>query len=157
MRHLDADVWVIHDPQPVALRSLVPLGGAAIWRCHIDCSTPNGAVREYLLPLLQTYDRTLFSMPEYVLPGLTSEQVRIVQPAIDPLARNRYNGYLVESTEDCAECMVQVLTDRMMAERIGAAAKRSVRERFLIPRLVQDHLQLYGEVAGTQASNATAA
>jgi hypothetical protein len=64
---------------------------------------------------------------------------------------------LIVSTEACAECMVELLTDRMMAERIGAAAKRVVRERFLIPRLVQDHLQLYGEVGGTQASTATAA
>src|SRR5215212_4209937 len=36
-----ADVWVVHDPQPLPLRTLVPLEGPAIWRCHIDCSTPN--------------------------------------------------------------------------------------------------------------------
>ena len=45
----------------------------------------------------------------------------------------------------------------MMAESIGGAAKRSVRERFLISRLVQDHLQLYGEAAGTQTTAETAA
>src|SRR5207253_275872 len=41
MRNMHADVWVIHDPQPLALRQLVPLRGATIWRCHIDCSAPN--------------------------------------------------------------------------------------------------------------------
>src|SRR6266508_5011677 len=90
MGDLDADVWVIHDPQPLPLRALVPLRGAAIWRCHIDCSTPNGGVHEYLQPWIQAYDRALFSMPEYVLPGLQPEHVRIVHPAIDPVApKNR--------------------------------------------------------------------
>jgi trehalose synthase len=82
---LDGDIWVIHDPQPLALRTLVPLKGAAIWRCHIDCSTPNGHVQEYLTPWIRSYDRALFSMPEYVLPGVSADQVRIVYPAIDPL------------------------------------------------------------------------
>jgi len=90
MRNLDADVWVIHDPQPLPLRALVPLRGAAIWRCHIDCSTPNGGVSEYLLPWIQQYDRALFSMPQYVFPGLPPEQIHIVHPAIDPLTgKNR--------------------------------------------------------------------
>src|SRR5215207_2740116 len=39
MQHLDADVWVVHDPQPVPLIALAPLKGRTIWRCHIDCST----------------------------------------------------------------------------------------------------------------------
>src|SRR3954454_17365834 len=38
LRNEDADVWVVHDPQPLALRTMVPLCGPAIWRCHIDCS-----------------------------------------------------------------------------------------------------------------------
>ena len=57
MADLVGDVWVIHDPQPLALHTLVPLKGPAIWRCHIDCSTPNGHVREYLAPLIRGYDR----------------------------------------------------------------------------------------------------
>jgi trehalose synthase len=53
LAELAADVWVIHDPQPLALRKLVPLKGPAIWRCHIDCSSPNGHVQEYLTPWIQ--------------------------------------------------------------------------------------------------------
>ena len=297
MADLGADIWVIHDPQPLALRSLVPLKGPAVWRCHIDCSTPNGHVREYLAPWIRGYDRTLFSMPEYVLPGVLTEQVRIEYPAIDPLTlKNRplsmheaqrilarlgldmsrplvtqvsrfdrwknpwqavdayrvakralpelqlalvgtfaadddpeapgiyesirayagadpdvhlftdaarvgprevnafqsasnvilqrstregfgltvseamwkarpvvatpvggitlqiqhgQNGYVVESTEECAEYIVQLLTDDDLAHEIGDAARRSVRERFLVPRLVSDHLELYQELART--------
>ncbi len=299
MADLDGDVWVIHDPQPLALHTLVPLNGAAIWRCHIDCSTPNGHVREYLTPWIRNYDRALFSMPEYVLPGVFAEQVRIVYPAIDPLTpknsplsmreahailaglgmdmrrplvtqvsrfdpwknpwqvvdayrlakravpevqlalvgtfaadddpeapaiyeairdyagadsdvhlftdpvkvgarevnafqtasdvilqrstregfgltvteamwkarpvvatpvggitvqiQHGQNGFLVESTESCAEHIVRLLTDDHLAKDIGAAARRSVRERFLVPRLLSDHLELYQEVLGTHS------
>src|SRR5437763_512334 len=49
-RQLEADVWVVHDPQPLPLVALAPLQGGTIWRCHIDSSTPNPGVREYLLP-----------------------------------------------------------------------------------------------------------
>jgi trehalose synthase len=305
MGELDADVWVIHDPQPLPLRALVPLRGAAIWRCHIDCSTPNGGVREYLLPWIQAYDRALFSMPEYVLPGLRPEQIRIVHPAIDPLmpknqrmaqreantiltqlgidtarplvsqvsrfdpwknpwqvidayrltkrvvpdvqvalvgtfaadddpeapeiyrATREYagndpdvhffidpvrvgprevnafqsassvilqrstregfgltvteamwkarpvvaspvggitvqiqdgqNGYLVDSAEGCAEQIVRLLRDTHLAEAIGTAARASVRERFLMPRLVSHHLQLYSELVCAQPGHSVAA
>jgi Trehalose synthase, N-terminal domain len=63
MRGIQADVWVIHDPQPLPLRSMVPLKGRAIWRCHIDCSAPNVNVRDCLLPWVRAYDHALFSMP----------------------------------------------------------------------------------------------
>jgi trehalose synthase len=85
-----ADVWVIHDPQPLPLRSLVPLPGAAIWRCHIDCSAPNVCMRDYVMPWVQAYDRAVFSMPAYTLPGLSADQVHTQQPCIDPLTpKNR--------------------------------------------------------------------
>jgi trehalose synthase len=289
MDQLAADIWVIHDPQPLALRTLVPLRGRAVWRCHIDCSTPNGGVKKYLLPWIQRYDRALFSMPEYVLPGVSADRVRIVYPAIDPVtAKNRpmslsearailagldvdptrplvtqvsrfdrwknpwevvdayrlakrrvpalqlalvgtfaadddpeglkiyrdvreyagpdsdahlftdprqvgsrevnafqtassvivqrstregfgltvteamwkqrpviatpvgginvqiqdgHNGYLVESAEACAARIVRLLKDPQLVEEIGGAAHRSIRERFLVPRLVSDALQ----------------
>jgi len=87
---IDADVWVVHDPQPLPLIALAPLAGRTIWRCHIDCSTPNGGLCEYLLPWIQQYDRAVFSMPEYALEGLPADQVRIIYPAIDPLTpKNR--------------------------------------------------------------------
>lgn len=82
---VDADVWVIHDPQPLALRTLVPLEGSTIWRCHIDCSTPNADVRDFVLTWVRAFDRAVFSMPAYVMPGLAPDQIRISQPCIDPL------------------------------------------------------------------------
>ncbi len=90
MRGMEADIWVIHDPQPLPLRSMVPLKGRAIWRCHIDCSTPNMSVQNRLLPWVRAYDQTLFSMRAYTLPGLVPDRVGIQQPCIDPLTpKNR--------------------------------------------------------------------
>jgi trehalose synthase len=87
---VQADVWVVHDPQPLALRSLAPLTGPSIWRCHIDCSTPNGGVCRFLMPWVQEYDRVVFTMPTFCLDGLSADQVELEYPAIDPLAvKNR--------------------------------------------------------------------
>jgi trehalose synthase len=300
MRGMDADVWIIHDPQPLALRELVPLRGGAIWRCHIDCSTPNPGVRDYLLPWVHTYDRVLFSMPEYTLPDLLPEQVRTVYPAIDPLAakhrprrsgrqksvleglgidstrplvsqvsrfdpwknpwqvvdvyrrarreipslqlamagvfaakddpegprmyraireyvgsdpdvhlftdparvgwreinalqsgssvvlqrsaregfgltvteamwkgrpvvgtpvggikaqiRHAENGFLVDTTTEFAELVVRLVRDRQRAKLIGEAARRSVRERFLLPRLLADELRSYAELVQAEVA-----
>jgi len=90
MRGISADVWVIHDPQPLPLAARVPLAGRTIWRCHIDCSQPNPAVAATLMPWIRAYDQAVFSMPAYVLPGLSAEHVALEYPAIDPLApKNR--------------------------------------------------------------------
>jgi trehalose synthase len=87
---LAADLWVIHDPQPLALQGFVPLAAPAIWRCHIDCSAPNGGVCEFLLPWMRKYDHVLFSLPAFCLDGLSRDRVGLEFPAIDPLAeKNR--------------------------------------------------------------------
>ena len=48
------------------------------------------------------------------------------------------NGFLVDSVEQAAERIVQVIRDRKLRERLGARAKESVRRRFLMPRLLED-------------------
>ncbi|MBX5442649.1 MAG: glycosyltransferase [Solirubrobacteraceae bacterium] len=80
------DVCVVHDPQPAALFQLVPEKAAHwMWRCHIDLSTPNPATMERLLPVIRDYPVTFFHMEQYVPEGLRGD-VRVVPPAIDPLA-----------------------------------------------------------------------
>lgn len=88
-RLLDAnyDVIIVHDPQPAAIRHFTDAGGAKwIWRCHVDSSSPNAAIAEFLAPLLRDYDAMVFTMDEFVLPQLTSERIALIQPAIDPLS-----------------------------------------------------------------------
>lgn len=51
-------------------------------------------------------------------------------------------GVLVEGVEECADAMLDLLTDRDRARALGEAGRDRVRERFLLPRLVLNHLQL---------------
>ena len=44
-------------------------------------------------------------------------------------------GYLVDSSEECGERIIQLINSPELRSQIGAAAKESVRKRFLMPRL----------------------
>jgi trehalose synthase len=80
------DVAIVHDPQPAALRGLVPdKADGWIWRCHIDLSTPNPDTMDRLLPHIADYPEAIFHVDAYVPPGMHG-RVHIVAPAIDPLA-----------------------------------------------------------------------
>ena len=86
---LDAkyDVFVVHDPQPAAIRHYAGARDAKwIWRCHIDSSSPNPQVSSFILPLIREYDALVFTMREFALPGLEDKPLTIIPPAIDPLA-----------------------------------------------------------------------
>jgi len=85
----DADLVVIHDPQPAPLLRYTPQRkGKWIWRCHIDASRPYRAVWKYLRRFVAEYDASIFSLaafsqalpiPQYLIP-----------PSIDPLGeKNR--------------------------------------------------------------------
>src|SRR6266704_1235374 len=80
------DFVIVHDPQPAFMIERFPSSQARwIWRCHIDLSTPNQSVLQFLLPALGRYDAAIFHMNEYVpaAPGLPPSY--IWPPAIDPL------------------------------------------------------------------------
>ncbi len=57
------------------------------------------------------------------------------------------NGFLVGNIEQCAECLVRLVRDRALAERLGQRAHQTVAERFLLPRLIDDCLTIYEEVS----------
>jgi len=83
------DFVVIHDPQPCAIKRFIATDHDQptrwIWRCHIDTSTPNQGLYDYLLGFIREYDRAIYTMQQYVPDGLGIPVV-IVPPAIDPLA-----------------------------------------------------------------------
>ncbi len=95
------DFVVIHDPQPAGLIARKKeSGGNWLWRCHIDVSTPDPAVWNFLRPYVEQYDGSIYSMPEF------SQELPIPQfmvpPSIDPLSdKNR------ELTEDEITAVVQ--------------------------------------------------
>ncbi|HEX6229105.1 MAG TPA: glycosyltransferase [Solirubrobacterales bacterium] len=85
------DVVVVHDPQPAAVRELAQTNDETkwIWRCHIDSSTPDPTAADFLRPFLDEYDCVVYTLPEFVLPGLGVNAV-FIKPAIDPLtSKNR--------------------------------------------------------------------
>ncbi len=57
-------------------------------------------------------------------------------------------GYLAESVEEFATRTVELLEDPLRAGEMGAAGAEAVRERFLLPRLLRDHLAVLGELVG---------
>lgn len=85
---IKSDILVVHDPQPAA--ALTFLNGQkpplSIWRCHIDTSTPNQEVWDFLLPYLKTYDHFIFTMDQFAHHDFPTEKFTTITPAIDPLA-----------------------------------------------------------------------
>ncbi len=60
--------------------------------------------------------------------------------------KNGQNGFLVNSPEKAAQYLVRLLKDKKMREKIGQAAHQSVKSKFLLSRLVLDHLKIYSQV-----------
>lgn len=85
----DADVVVIHDPQPLSLIECFPRRkGRWIWRCHIDLSRPYRPVWNYLKKWIVRYDASIFHLPEFA--RRMPHPVYFIPPSIDPLSeKNR--------------------------------------------------------------------
>ena len=95
----DYDFVLIHDPQPAAMIEHFPGSSAHwIWRCHIDLSTPNREVLDFLAPSLERYDAAIFHMAEYVPKQIALREAFIWPPAIDPLVSKN----MALSKEDAA-------------------------------------------------------
>lgn len=82
------DFVVIHDPQPAGMLHYLQAddGGSWAWRCHIDTSHPNPAYWDFFAPYINEYDTAIFTMEQYVGPGVEFDQLAIVTPTIDPLS-----------------------------------------------------------------------
>lgn len=86
--NLEADAVLIHDPQPVPLIDFRK-SGVWIWRCHIDVSSPQKAVCDYLTRYCQKYDAAIFSVAKFAQAFPISEY--IIPPSIDPISeKNRH-------------------------------------------------------------------
>jgi len=56
--------------------------------------------------------------------------------------KDEWNGFLVKTPDEAAARMVHLLTNPALRERIGTRAKESVRQNFLMSRLLEDWLDL---------------
>jgi trehalose synthase len=82
--HLDHDLVIVHDPQPLPLIGFYRKKSPWVWRCHIDLSAPNEALWSYLAPYVERYDAVVLSLPEYAQ-KLSAPQ-RFIMPAINPFS-----------------------------------------------------------------------
>ena len=147
------DVFIVHDPQPAAFREAASVSGAKwIWRCHIDTSSPNRQIADFLLPYLRLYDAVVFTMKEFLLPGLHAKETAFIAPAIDPLSTKNMDLPLALCREVVANAgvdvdrplMVQVSRFDPWKDPLGVIeAYRLARQR--VPGL---QLALVGAIAG---------
>jgi trehalose synthase len=82
--HLDHDLVIVHDPQPLPLIKFFRKSGPWIWRCHVDLTNPHAELWSYLAPIIERYDAVVFSLQEY-RQQLDTPQV-FFMPSIDPFA-----------------------------------------------------------------------
>ena len=82
--NLDADIALIHDPQPAGLIDKKPAGAKWIWRCRIDLSNRQADVWDFLHGYVSRYDAAVISAPSFSQ-RLPVKQFQ-VPPSIDPLA-----------------------------------------------------------------------
>ncbi|HYH61121.1 MAG TPA: glycosyltransferase [Solirubrobacterales bacterium] len=59
---------------------------------------------------------------------------------------NGESGFLVSSSEECAQRSLEILRDPDLAKRIGKAGKEHARKNFLSPRLLCDWLKIFTEI-----------
>jgi trehalose synthase len=82
--HLDHDVVIVHDPQPLPLIAHYRKKAPWVWRCHVDLSHPDPEVLAYLTQFIESYDAVVLSLPEYAQ-KVTAPQ-RFMMPAINPFS-----------------------------------------------------------------------
>jgi trehalose synthase len=112
------DFVIVHDAQPAAMIEHAREAGRRwIWRCHIDLSTPNREVLDFLRPWLASYDATVFHRQAYVPSSDGLPPAYIWPPAIDPLAPKN----MALSPEDAAYIVDQfgIDVDRPLVSQIS--------------------------------------
>lgn len=77
------DFVLVHDPQPLPLIQFYRKKQPWVWRCHIDLSTPNKELWDYLKEFILKYDMVIVSSEKYKSKDLPVEY-RIIEPSIDP-------------------------------------------------------------------------
>jgi trehalose synthase len=58
--------------------------------------------------------------------------------------RDGYDGYLVDSVDECAQRVIDLLADPVGADALGAQGREHVRDNFLSTRELEDWLRLFG-------------
>lgn len=133
--NLEADLVMVHDPQPAALVEHKK-DGKWVWRCDLDLSQPQRRVWSFLRRFVVKYDGAVFSLPDFAQRLLIPQFV--IHPSIDPLS---------EKNRDLSRGEVNRIMDRLGIPRdLPILLQLSRFERFKDPvgtlmayRLVRKH------------------
>jgi trehalose synthase len=82
--HLDHDLVIVHDPQPLPMIEHYRKKAPWVWRCHVDLTEPNKEVWAYLATFIERYDAVVLSLPAYAQP--IGPPQRFIMPAINPFS-----------------------------------------------------------------------
>ncbi|MCI0695164.1 glycosyltransferase [candidate division KSB1 bacterium] len=136
--NFSGDVILIHDPQPAGLILRKPeIGRKWLWRCHIDISSPDPTVWNFLKPYIERYDASIFSMPDFAQQLPTPQFM--VAPSIDPLSdknkeleKSYINNVLEKYHLDPERPMITQISrfDRLKDPLGVMAAYRIVKKRY---------------------------
>lgn len=87
--HLNHDLVVIHDPQPLPLVKYYQKKEPWFWRCHIDLSSPHHELWDFLKRFVLRYDVAIVSNEAYIRKDVPIDW-KVIPPAINPLsAKNK--------------------------------------------------------------------
>ncbi|KXA92839.1 hypothetical protein AKJ66_03420 [candidate division MSBL1 archaeon SCGC-AAA259E22] len=88
--HVDHDLVIVHNHQPLPLIRFLQKRQPWIWRCHEDLSTPNQEVLDYLKSFIIPFDKCVFQTGKCIFSDFQKE-CSFVNPTIDPLStKNEY-------------------------------------------------------------------
>jgi trehalose synthase len=146
--HIDHDLIIVHDPQPLPLVRFFRKKAPWVWRCHVDLSQPHPQLWDYLAQFMERYDAVVVSLPEYA--QKLSVPQRFIMPAINPFAST--NKPLAEEQIDERLSHYGIPTDLPLVVQVSRFDKwkdpRGVIEAFQRARKqVQATLVLVGNVA----------
>lgn len=83
--HLNHDLVVVHDPQPLPIIDFYKKEQPWIFRIHPDFSNPSKETYKYLKSFIDKYDHVIVSKKEFIKKDIKPPQ-NIIYPAIDPLS-----------------------------------------------------------------------
>jgi len=100
LRRFQEPLIIVHDPQPLGMiqNDSLPTASMAL-RLHIDLSSPNASLLEFLHPYLKKYPRIVLSSEEYIpaFGWYDRAKIDLIPPAIDPLTEKNQPMKLVEA------------------------------------------------------------
>jgi len=143
---LDADLVLVHDVAPATLVSERTDAGRWVWRCHLDCSSPQRRAWSFFRGFVNQYDAAVFSLPKFA-PRLNIPSY-MIHASIDPLSEK--NRDLTPREVSTLLHSLRVAQDKPLLVQIGpfsrAADPLGVVNAY---RLVKKHYAVRLVLAGT--------